>query len=124
MIRFVRNRLKEMAKVGSFSTSKANIEIFLYHESLKNPSFHIFKKGEWEFVLEIKTFRILEVKKKSKEMPYKKGDMLPKFLLKDLISFFKQIDDGEVKWKFLIRTWNSNNPESKISINTPIPDIF
>lgn len=43
---------------------------------------------------------------------------------KKLNNFLKEIDDDETNWKYLVRTWNKNNSNHKLNINTPQPDYI
>lgn len=114
--------LKEMARVGSFNSKgdevDKGIDVRIYPENLGNPSFHLFNKNNWLYILEIKTFKILEIKDNGLNL--NKGDYLPNSIVKPLIKFLS--NNNYDNWYFLLKTWNANNPNYKISLNTKIPD--
>lgn len=121
MIWFKSNKLEEMSAIGTYNN---NYEVYVYKEPLGNPSFHFSKGKDWEFVLLIKDFSILEVKKSNTKMPYKKGAYIPKSYTNDLVEFFNRVGDtGITNWEYLIDTWNRNNVAYKINVKTPIPQI-
>lgn len=94
-----------------------NFKFMVYPEPLGNPSFHVRYKDEWEVVLEMFSFKILE----SKFGPYKKGHILPKKITKRILSILtekKQI--GVLVWKYMLQVWNDNNPNYKIDVNKEI----
>jgi hypothetical protein len=107
--------LTEMATVGVYDSHKVTV----YEETLGNPSFHIKYKNEWEIVLQIRDFVILEVKHGN----FKKGDKFPRKEYKDLIKFLNSNDEdlNISNWKYLIDAWNRNNPKYKISTSTQLP---
>jgi hypothetical protein len=91
----------------------------IYPEPLGNPSFHVRFKDEWEVVLEIFTFKILE----SKFGKFKKGSKLPNRITKDIIHILnKRKQIGALTWSFLLQTWNENNPQYELNVHTPIPE--
>jgi hypothetical protein len=89
----------------------------VFGENLGNPSFHLRYKDEWEVVLQIKDFKILEVK----HGPFKKGEYLPNKIQKILVGILKSKGDLGTHWKFLLATWNANNPKYKVNIDLEIP---
>lgn len=105
--------LLEMSKIGSYD----NHLIYIYPESLGNPSFHLKYKDEWEVILQIKDLSILEVKKGD----FKKGDQLLNKERKALIDYLNTSIGNMTKWEYLLHTWNSNNEQYEIPTDTPIP---
>ncbi len=94
-------------------------KISIYEESLGNPSFHVRYKNEYEVVLQIKDFKILEVKFGN----YKKNEFLPNKIMKEIKEILLMIlDDGKTtNWKFMIITWNKNNSKHKLPFDTKMP---
>ncbi|MBF0474175.1 MAG: hypothetical protein HQK91_13895 [Nitrospirae bacterium] len=106
--------LNEMATVGYFDNK---YQISIYPEPLGNPSFHLRCK-EWEVVLKINDFTVLEV-----TSPFNKGTKLPNRIMKKLMQFLNSKHElGTTNWKFLLATWNSNNPKYKVDL-IEIPKI-
>lgn len=91
--------------------------IYVYPESYKNPSFHVIYNKEWEVVLQIKDFVILEVKYGN----FKKGERLPLKIEKQIKSILQKQKYDIMLWKFLLMTWNANNENYEVDINTEIP---
>ena len=107
--------LKEMATVRRENGYK----ITIFPEPLGNPSFHLYYKNEWEVVLTIKDFTILEVK--TKLSIFKKNGQLPNYIKKDLLEILNHLHGKLTTWEFLVLTWNVNNPNYEIDLNTEIP---
>lgn len=100
--------LNEMARVGTFG----KFEIRIYPEPLGNPSFHLIKRDEYEVVLQIKDYRILEWKFNKKNIKD-----IPNSDLWDVKSYLGSSHElGITNWQYLIATWNSNNPKFKIEL--------
>lgn len=124
MIILREENINEMARVGSFnddgSISKlGNYDVRIYPENLGNASFHLIYKNEWEYVLELDTFRVLEIKKNGLNL--NKYDYLPKDINKILKKFLNQKNElGVLNWKNLIYTWNINNPKYEQPLNLQI----
>jgi hypothetical protein len=108
--------LKEMSTV----VRHEGYRITIYPEPQGNPSFHLIFKNEWEVVLQIKDFSILE--NKTRNPIFQKNKQLPSYIKKDLIDILSQIRGKFTTWDFLITTWNSNNPDYEVDINLPIPE--
>jgi hypothetical protein len=105
--------LIEMATV----VSKFGFTFRVYTEPQGNPSFHIEYKNEWEVVLQISDFRILE----SKYGDFKKGEQLPnkvKKILKGILSLKKE---DITYWKVLLILWNALNEKYLIDTKTKFP---
>lgn len=97
-----------------------NFQFMIYPEPLGNPSFHVRYKDEWEVVLELLSFKILE----SKFGPYKKGTTLPSKIQKKIIEILKDKNElNVIVWEYLIHTWNLNNPRYIVNIKTKIPSL-
>ena len=95
-----------------------NYQFMIFPEPLGNPSFHVRYKDEWEVVLELFTFKILEVKFGK----FKKGSYLPKKIMKTIFQVLNQKDEvGILTWHFFLKTWNANNPNYKVDITKKIP---
>lgn len=110
--------LTEMATIGEL---RGNVKISIYPEPLGSASFHI-KTTDWEIVVGIKDFSVLEVK--YGKAPFKKKDKISGELKKKLIEFFNDtMEDGRTYWNFLLLTWNANNSKYKISIDTKNPEL-
>jgi len=106
-------KMLEMARIGTYD----NHLIYIYSESLKNPSFHLKYKDEWEVVLQIKDLSILEAKKGN----LKRGQQLSSKEKKALIDFLHSDKHGISVWKFLLANWNANNEDYEVSMDIPIP---
>lgn len=97
-----------------------NYQFMIYPEPLGNPSFHVRYKDEWEVVLELMSFKILENKKGK----FKKGGVLPKKIMKDIFRILKEKNEINVLvWKYMLQTWNENNPKYEVSVKTKLPEI-
>lgn len=120
MIRFFEKYpYREMARIGT----TGELDIRIYPEKLGNPSFHIVH-NDWQIIVEIKTFKILEVKKNHKTQNFKKGELINRKLYKELVKLFNKKTDSRItNWIYLIETWNKNNPQYKININSKIPEL-
>ncbi len=119
-----KNYYNEMARVGSFDSKGNSVdfgeyEVRIYPEESGNPSFHLLYKNEWEYVLEIETFKVLEMK--INKLKLKKVEYLSKNILKILIKFLSEIEGNTSNWEFLLKTWNSNNPKYKVNIDLELP---
>ena len=107
--------IQEMARLGSIK----NIEIWVYHENLMNPSFHI-KTKTYEIVLQIKDFKILEWKYRisgQKNIPTSDKLIIYKFLTEKHRKF------GTTNWQVLLIYWNDSNLENQLSEDTKIPSL-
>lgn len=95
-----------------------NYQFMIFPEPLGNPSFHVRYKDEWEVVLEIMTFKILEVKFGR----FKKGYTLPRKIVKDIIRILQMKDELCIlNWYLLRKIWNLNNPKYPITVKKDIP---
>lgn len=93
-------------------------QFMIYPEPLGNPSFHVRYKDEWEVVLEMFSFKILE----SKFGPFRKGRFLPSKIKKKIMDILAQKNQLDVIiWKFALQTWNLNNPKYPVDMKTEIP---
>lgn len=77
--------LVEMARFGDYK----GLSFWVYTEPLKNPSFHLKHKTDFEIVLQMKDLKILEIKNndKPKQYPFKKGDLPLAAILKTVKEF-------------------------------------
>ena len=92
-------------------------QFMIYPEPLGNPSFHVRYKDEWEVVLEMVSFKILE----SKFGPYRKGQVLPSKIRKKIYSVLSEKNAVNILvWQYMIHTWNLNNPKYQVDINTKL----
>ena len=100
--------LCEMARIGVFG----KFEIRIYPEPLGNPSFHLIKQDEYEVVLRIKDFEVLEWKFNKRNLKRVSGaDM------KEVTQYLHQRHElGVTNWQFLVATWNSNNPKYQLPL--------
>jgi len=113
------NLLIEMATLGTYDNHK----VTLYTEPYGNPSFHLNYKNEWEVVLEIEGFEILEVKKGK----FKKGEIIPNKEMKALLNWFELTSKDSSKltnWESLIFSWNTLNPKYKIHPDLTIAMVY
>jgi hypothetical protein len=105
---------EEMARI--FKTG--GYEVRVYGEPLGNPSFHLIYGDEWEVVLRIKDFEILEVKYGS----LAKGCQLNNKVKKDIKRFLLSDRSTDITyWKFLLMTWNAINFNYPIDESMEIP---
>ena len=120
MIRIIKQQLNEMARVGTFN----NYDIRIYPENLGLATFHLSKGTEWEIVLAIKDFTIIEIKQNSKKEKFVKKGSISISLQKQLVEFFKNTNSlGTTNWSFLLYTWNMNNPKYLISSTLSLPEV-
>ncbi len=107
---------EEMARVRK----ENNYDIRIYTENLGNPSFHVLYKDEWEVVLQIKDWNVLEVK----NSPFEKGKQLPNKIKKTIKNILLMWDEefNMISWKVLLIEWNRNNEKYQIDKNMKIPD--
>ncbi len=75
--------LLEMARLGDFES----YSFWVYKEPLKNPSFHLRHKTDFEIVIQANGLTILEVKHNKSRFKFNKGDQPPKAIL-DIIEKF------------------------------------
>lgn len=95
-----------------------NYQFMIYPEPLGNPSFHVRYKDEWEVVLELLSFKILEVK----HGKFKKGNYLPKKIMKEVYDILSKKNELNVLiYHYMTQVWNDNNPKYKVSMKTNIP---
>ena len=109
--------LLEMAQIAKGK----DFSLWVYTEPLRNPSFHVRFDNGAEFVLQLKDYKILEVKNGIKyfsEMPRKNG-FLPNWFMKDLKFLLaeetKKSPKKMTNLEFLITMWNGLNENSQIS---------
>ena len=108
---------EEMAKV--YRNDDTGYELRIYTEPLGNPSFHVLYKNEWNVVLQIKDFKILEVKRGI----FEKGKQLPNNIRKDIVNILKENRKEKLTyWDFLLLTWNAINEKFLIDENIRIPE--
>lgn len=114
--------INEMARIETFKYENQIVDMRVYPEPQKNPSFHLIWGQNYEVVLEIRTLKILEWKKKPKNY---KGNYLPYSFLKAIINFLRK-PHKELKtitnWEFLCLTWKENNPTLKKQLELEMPD--
>jgi hypothetical protein len=104
----------DAATVGTIASKNTKYTIF--PEPLGNPSFHL-STNDFEVVLRIKDLSILEWKRGKLKV---KG-RIPSDDVKRFLEWAKDDSVGINNWKFLIRTWNENNPKYRIDWNIPLP---
>ena len=107
---------EEMARV--FGENGNPYEIRIYTEPQGNPSFHLLYNKEWEIIIQIKDFKIIEVNYGD----FKKGIMLPSNIKKDIVSILKQNKKSKLTyWDFLLLTWNAINEKYPVDEEMKIP---
>jgi hypothetical protein len=98
----------EMARVGDIGP----YSIWIYHEPLKNPSFHLRYKNDFEIVLQMKNLTILEIKFNNTHNSFEKGKLPPKNILK-LIKEFLKLSNAKnndvTNYQAMNIIWNSLN---------------
>jgi hypothetical protein len=110
----------EILKESATITRYKNYQFTIYPEPLGNPSFHVQYKDEWEIVLELFTFKILEVKFGK----FKKGSYLPKKIYKEIIEALSRENSIKVLiWHYMLQIWNDNNPNYQVDVDTKIPKL-
>lgn len=120
-----KKNLYEMARICFFHNNE--YEIRIYPEKQKEPSFHLLKGNNWEAVIRMSDFTILEPKKplsndlKGKSISVLLNSKERKELRDKLLSSMK-INNISC-WKFIILTWNANNPDKEISY-FKLPDFI
>lgn len=93
-------------------------QFMIYPEPLGNPSFHVKYKNEWEVVLSLKNFKILE----SKFGKFHKGTNLPNKIMNKIYEVLKEKNSLDVLvWHFMRYSWNINNPKYQIEVKKEIP---
>jgi len=103
---------------------KINNELFLWiycYGSTVIPSFAVQYKNEYEVVLQIKDFKIIEWKynkRNLKKVPRKHMKAIIEFLGQQFPPFI-EIDCSN--WKWLLANWNTCNEKYRIDVNTKIP---
>jgi hypothetical protein len=75
--------LVEMATIGLY----VGYKFMVYTEPLKNPSFHVRFKNDFELVLQIRDLKILEIKFNNTHNKFKKNDLPPGDILTDIKTF-------------------------------------
>lgn len=80
------NQLVEMARIGDAGP----YSFWVYTEPLKNPSFHMKHKTDFEIVLQIKDLKILEVKHNKSKFKFEKNELPPGPILKLANAFLNQ----------------------------------
>jgi hypothetical protein len=101
-------KLNEMATLGRYK----GVSFHVYHEPLKNPSFHLNIGDELNLAVQIKDFKVLEIIKSSKKYPYKKGDYLKGELAKVVKEFFDKEHDklsGKTNLEVFHTFWDGLN---------------
>lgn len=109
----VKRTLSEEATVFS----KDGYRFMIFPEPLGNPSFHLRYKDDWEVVLQIKDFMILE----NKFGFFKKNTFLPNSVIKQIKSILNEEEDEMTKWELLLQLWNNNNPSHKVNVKSYLP---
>lgn len=75
--------LAEMARIGDYDS----YSFWIYTEPLKNPSFHLRHKTDFEVVIQMKDLKVLEIKHNNSRLKFEKGKLPPK-AVKDVIDNF------------------------------------
>lgn len=86
-------QLTEMARIGN----KDQYSFWVYTEPLKNPSFHLRHKTDFEIVLQAKDFAVLEIKYNKSRFKFVKGQLPPKEILSLVQDFMAAKNDKEPK---------------------------
>ncbi len=69
--------LMEMARLGNLG----QYSVWVCSEPLKNPSFHLKHKTDFEIVVQVKDMSILEIKHNKSRFDFKKGQKPPKAIV-------------------------------------------
>lgn len=65
--------LTEMARLGDLG----QYSFWVYSDPLKNPSFHVRHKTDFEIVIQAKDLTVLEIKNNASRYKFKKGEQPP-----------------------------------------------
>jgi hypothetical protein len=110
--------LCEMARIGNYSFKNNQFEVWIYHEHLKNPSFHFKNKTlNYEVVLQLKDLKPLEWKTDRIKIPIQH--------LRYLVEWFKQPSAKNPKitnWERLAYSWDDNNIDDELPTHN-MPDF-
>ena len=85
-------------------------------EPLKNPSFHLKHKTDFEIVLQTKDLRILEVKGNSSRYEFKKNELPPKAILEVVTDFLGSPSEKNKKLmnrELVDVLWDALNPKDE-----------
>lgn len=100
--------LVEMARLGDLG----QYSFWVYSEPLKNPSFHLKHKTDFEIVIQMKDGIILEIKSNNSRFEFRKGAQPPKQIV-DVIAQFMNLkslkDPTRTNGEFLPIVWKVLN---------------
>lgn len=108
----VPGELTEMARVGT----TGQYSFWVYTEPLKNPSFHLKHKTDFEIVLQMKDLIILEIKHNDSKFEFTKNELPPKEILRIVTSFLdgKNAKIAQVtNWDAIGLLWDALNGRSE-----------
>jgi hypothetical protein len=78
--------LTEMARIGT----NGAYSFWVYTEPLKNPSFHLKHKTDFEIVLQMKDLNVLEIKYNQSKFKFEKGKLPPSEIFSVIENFLKE----------------------------------
>jgi hypothetical protein len=79
--------LVEMARLGDMES----YSFWVYNEPLKNPSFHLRHKTDFEIVIQADGFIVLEIKHNDSRYKFAKGEQPPKPVLSLIQKFMSAV---------------------------------
>jgi hypothetical protein len=100
--------LIEMARIGDMG----NYSFWVYTEPLGNPSFHLKFKKDFEIVLQMKDFKILEVKFNNTPMRLEKNEHPPQPIIKMIKKFLAAKNEKDPEFnneRFMTIIWKGLN---------------
>lgn len=116
-------RRAELAEVGSYQSNGKDFVIYIVsRDTIKNPHIHI---GDAETYPYCNKFNCcLDLIRPEYVLHHKKlQSRFDDSELNGLIEFIHNIDeDGDRVWQYIVKTWNKNNSNNRLSLDTPIPD--
>lgn len=115
--------LLKMAEIGKFRAKKANFILYIWsRDDGYIPHIHI---GDADTYPKCEKFQCCLKLEVPEYFPHsgKYSDTFNVPQLDSLIEFLHSNDeDGDPVWKYILKTWNKNNSNVKIPLDTPIPD--
>lgn len=117
--------LAELAEVGAFRDEESEYVVYVHsRDTCQTPHIHI---GDTVTYPRCDEFHCCVELQKLKYLRHSECDTckLDETQLRKLIELLHSDDeDGEPVWRYILKTWNKNNPSYKISIDTPVPDYL